>query len=60
MNPSLFEQIIARENLFISAHRAALGKRFRENIADWKYRMENEVEMRLHRKEKSAVCRLAI
>jgi RNA-directed DNA polymerase len=43
----LFEQIISKENLYLAAHRAALGKRFRENIALWRLNMETQVG-RLH------------
>ena len=43
----LFERIIANENLYLAAHRAALGKRFRDNIALWRLDMEAHV-VRLH------------
>ncbi|MFH0753182.1 MAG: reverse transcriptase/maturase family protein [Candidatus Omnitrophota bacterium] len=48
----LFEQIIAKENLYLAAHRAALGKRFRNNIAFWRLGMEEKIG-RLHEDLKS-------
>ena len=52
MMNNLFEQIIAKENLYQAAHRAALGKRFRENVAQWRYGMEKRVNV-LHQELKS-------
>ena len=52
----LFEQIISPENLYLAAHQAALGKRFRENIADWKYRLEPSIQ-RLHQQLKDETYR---
>ncbi len=43
----MFERIIAKENLYLSAHRASLGKRFRDNIGLWRLNIEKEVD-RLH------------
>ena len=44
---SLFEKIIAKENLYLAAHQAALGKRFRDNVALWRLYIEEQVG-RLH------------
>ena len=44
---SLFEKIIAKENLYLAAHQAALGKRFRDNVALWRLNIEEQVG-RLH------------
>ncbi len=44
---SLFERIIAKENLYEAAHQAALGKRFRDNVALWRLHAEQQVG-RLH------------
>ena len=44
---SLFERIIAKENLYLAAHQAALGKRFRDNVALWRLNIEEQVG-RLH------------
>ncbi len=40
---NLYQRIIAKENLYLAAHRAALGKRFRDNIALWRLDMEKQV-----------------
>ena len=44
---SLFERIIAKGNLYQAAHQAALGKRFRDNVALWRLYIEEQVG-RLH------------
>ena len=44
---SLFERIIAKENLYQAAHQAALGKRFRDNVALRRLNIEEQVG-RLH------------
>jgi retron-type reverse transcriptase len=48
----MFDRIISKENLYQAAHRAALGKRFRENIARCRYYLEAGID-RLHEDLKS-------
>ena len=40
----LYSQIASKENLYRSAHRAALGRRYRDSAADFKFHLEEEVE----------------
>jgi len=44
----LYPQVASKENLYRSAHRAALGRRYRDSAADFKFHLEEEVET-LHR-----------
>lgn len=44
----LYPQIVSRENLYHSAYMAARARRYRDSVADFNFRLEEEVEM-LHR-----------
>lgn len=39
----MFEKVIAEENLYAAAHRAARGKRFITHIARWRYKLEERI-----------------
>ena len=41
----LYEKIISKENLYRSARRAALGKRYRDSTADFNFHLEKDVEI---------------
>jgi retron-type reverse transcriptase len=39
----LYPKIIEFDNLFLAAHRAQLGKRFRDNVLDFNFNLEREI-----------------
>ena len=40
---NLYPQIIEFDNLFLAAHKAQLGKRFRDNVLDFNFNLEREL-----------------